>query len=173
MNKVKVIDCNFSDLDELQSLSLSTFSETYRHLNDPIQFDLYLQKAFSKEQLSTELKNTDSFFYFIQIDSKNVGYLKLNIGKAQSESREDHYLEIERIYLQQEYQGLGFGVKLLHKALEIAKMKSKATIWLGVWEKNPDAIKFYEKMGYRKSGTHTFVIGEERQTDFVMEKKLN
>jgi diamine N-acetyltransferase len=46
------------------------------------------------------------------------------------------------------------------------------TIWLGVWENNPNAIKFYQKMGFEFLSKHTFVLGTEVQTDFTMKKEL-
>jgi ribosomal protein S18 acetylase RimI-like enzyme len=41
-------------------------------------------------------------------------------------------------------------------------------LWLGVWEKNPNAIGFYERLGFKKVGTHAFRFGSEMQTDLLM-----
>jgi diamine N-acetyltransferase len=56
----------------------------------------------------------------------------------------------------------------LQKALELGKK----TAWLGVWEKNLSAIAFYQKMGFVKAGQHSFRMGDELQTDWVMKKNL-
>lgn len=42
------------------------------------------------------------------------------------------------------------------------------TLWLGVWERNPRAIAFYRKRGYRDVGTTFFFVGPDRQVDRVM-----
>jgi ribosomal protein S18 acetylase RimI-like enzyme len=42
------------------------------------------------------------------------------------------------------------------------------TLWLGVWERNPRAIAFYQKCGFRDVGSHDFWFGNDRQTDRVM-----
>jgi ribosomal protein S18 acetylase RimI-like enzyme len=46
-------------------------------------------------------------------------------------------------------------------------------MWLGVWEYNPRAQRFYEKNGFRMVDKHTFVLGSDPQTDLLMQKELN
>ena len=101
-----------------------------------------------------------------------AGYLKVNISHAQSEEMGNEALEVERIYIKNTYQKHGLGKRLIHKAIEIAMELNKKNIWLGVWEKNVNAIAFYEKMGFVKTGTHSFYMGDEEQTDYIMLKTL-
>ena len=49
-----------------------------------------------------------------------------------------------------------------------AEAKGGRTLWLGVWEHNPRAIKFYEKCGFGGVGTQRFLLGTDLQTDRVM-----
>ncbi|MDF2902615.1 MAG: spermine/spermidine-N-acetyltransferase PaiA, partial [Bacillus sp. (in: firmicutes)] len=56
------------------------------------------------------------------------------------------------------------------KALEIAIECNKKKVWLGVWEKNENALTFYKKMGFVQSGAHSFYMGDEEQVDFIMTK---
>ena len=57
----------------------------------------------------------------------------------------DESLEIERIYIKGEFQKHGLGKYLLNKSIEIAMEHNKKKIWLGVWEKNENAIAFIRK----------------------------
>ena len=98
-----------------------------------------------------------------------VGYLKLNLLDAQTEKMSDDYLEIERIYVLKKFHGKGYGKALIDFSKEKAIQKKKKKIWLGVWEKNPNAIGFYQKMGFEKTGTHIFKVGDDEQLDYVME----
>ena len=45
-------------------------------------------------------------------------------------------------------------------------------MWLGVWEHNPRAQRFYEKNGFRIVGRHTFQLGYDPQTDLLMQKEI-
>lgn len=60
----------------------------------------------------------------------------------------------------------------MSKAIEIAKENDKSAIWLGVWEKNENAIGFYEKSGFVQTSSHSFFMGDEEQIDLIMVKKL-
>ena len=55
---------------------------------------------------------------------------------------------------------------------ELAKSNGHDVMWLGVWEYNPRAQRFYEKNGFRVVGKHTFVLGSDPQTDLLMQKEL-
>lgn len=170
---IKIKNCSQEDLHQLQHISYETFNETFKAQNSPENMKAYLEKAFNLQQLTIELSKTSSQFLFIYVDNEVAGYLKVNIDDAQSENMGDELLEIERIYIRKPFQKYGLGKRLLNKAIEIAIDHNKKKIWLGVWEKNENAIAFYKKMGFVLSGSHSFYMGDEEQIDFVMIKTLN
>lgn len=94
--------------------------------------------------------------------------MKLNFDKAQTEPGHHNTLEIQRIYILQEYQGKHIGKQLIQKTIEIGIENNLDYIWLGVWEHNVDVIKFYEKQGFKKFDTHIFKLGDDEQTDNLM-----
>lgn len=77
-------------------------------------------------------------------------------------------LEVERIYIRRPFHRLGLGKKLIEKAVEIAAEKNKRKLWLGVWEQNGNAVAFYTKLNFVQTGTHSFYMGDEEQTDLIM-----
>ncbi|MEC1540382.1 GNAT family N-acetyltransferase [Bacillus subtilis] len=164
--------CIHGDLNILQEISIETFNDTFKDQNSPENMKAYLEKAFNSKQLELELSNTWSQFYFVFLDNEVAGYLKVNTNDAQSEEMGDESLEIERIYIKKKFQKHGLGKHLFNKAVDIALECNKKKIWLGVWEKNENAIAFYEKMGFIKTGAHSFYMGDEEQTDFIMIKTL-
>ncbi len=54
----------------------------------------------------------------------------------------------------------------------IARGRKMDYIWLGVWEKNTSAIRFYERKGFVKFGEHPFNMGDELQIDYLMKLTL-
>ncbi|MCI1773045.1 GNAT family N-acetyltransferase [Paenibacillus lautus] len=165
--------CTIEDLGLLQEISIETFNETFKHQNSPENMKAYLERAFHLKQLEQELSNIFSEFYFIYVNGKIAGYLKINTHHAQSEAMGDDCLEIERIYIKQSYHKQGLGKYLMNKAVEIALEKNLRKIWLGVWEKNENAINFYNKMGFVQTGTHSFYMGNEEQIDLIMTQTLS
>ncbi|ULT59294.1 GNAT family N-acetyltransferase [Neobacillus drentensis] len=164
--------CNHDDLRMLQEISYETFDETFKEQNSPENMNAYLEKAFNLNQLEKELAISSSQFYFVYVNSEVAGYLKVNTNEAQSEEMGDESLEIERIYIRDKFQKHGLGKFLFNKAMEIAMESNKKKIWLGVWEKNENAIAFYKKMGFVQSGAHSFYMGDEEQIDFIMIKTI-
>jgi len=169
---VTIKQCTLEDLNDLKEIAYQTFYETFKDQNSPENLKSYLERAFNLQQLKKELSNKSSQFFFIYSHGELAGYLKVNTGDAQTEAMGDEFLEIERIYVKKEFQKQGLGKHLIHKALEIATKLHKKKIWLGVWEHNENAIAFYKKMGFVQTGTHSFYMGDEEQTDFIMTKTL-
>ncbi|MCG3419823.1 GNAT family N-acetyltransferase [Oceanobacillus jordanicus] len=167
---VKLTKCNLEDLKILQEISIETFKNTFEAQNSPENMKAYQEKAFNSQQLEMELANIYSEFFFVYYNNEVVGYLKINTNDAQSEVMGDTSLEIERIYIKNKYQKHGLGKYLINKSIEIAIERSKKEIWLGVWEKNENAIAFYKKMGFVQTGSHSFYMGDEEQTDIIMVK---
>lgn len=161
-----------ADVDQLLNLSRKTFYDAFQHLNNPDDFEAYTSKAFTCEQLLSEIENPDSEFYFAILDNQPVGYMKLNYRNAQAEFQEPDGVEISRIYVHADQQGKKIGNQLLNSAISRAAELKLSYIWLGVWEHNLNAQRFYERNGFVKFSSHIFVVGKDVQTDFLMKKKL-
>ncbi|HWL23961.1 MAG TPA: GNAT family N-acetyltransferase [Ureibacillus sp.] len=170
---ITIKKCTLEDLQVLQEISYETFNETFKDQNSPENMKTYLERAFNSKQLEKELKNSSSQFYFVYFHGEVAGYLKVNMNDAQSEDMGEDSLEIERIYLKKQFQKHGLGKYLFNQAVEVAIEHNAKKVWLGVWEKNENAIAFYEKMGFIQTGTHSFYMGDEEQNDFIMTKTIN
>ena len=163
---------SLNDLKAVQNIAKETFYETFAEANTKEDMERYLADNFSDSKIEQELSNPDSQFYIVLEDEKSIGYLKINSGAAQTELNDEASLEIERIYVKKAYQGKKVGQILYEKALEIAQFQNKEYLWLGVWEENPKAIRFYEKNGFAAFDKHVFRFGDDEQTDIMMKKKL-
>lgn len=169
---IKIKKCSMDDLEILQEISIETFNDTFKDQNSPKNMNVYLESAFNLNQLEKELSNVSSQFFFAYFNNELAGYLKVNTNDAQSEEMGNELLEIERIYIKNKFQKQGLGKYLLNKSIEIAMESNKKEIWLGVWEKNKNAIAFYMKTGFVQTRAHSFYMGDEEQTDYIMIKTL-
>lgn len=167
---LKMKKCSHENLEILQEISIETFNDTFKEQNSPENMQAYLERAFNLEQLKNELSNMYSEFFLLYYNDELAGYLKVNSNDAQSEKMGDESLEIERIYVKNKFQKHGIGKYLLNKAIEIAMKRNKKKIWLGVWEKNENAIAFYKKMEFVHTDSHSFYMGDEEQIDYIMTK---
>jgi ribosomal protein S18 acetylase RimI-like enzyme len=56
--------------------------------------------------------------------------------------------------------------------MQVAKDINATHVWLGVWEKNPKAIRFYKKNGFVEFDKHIFKLGTDEQTDIMMKLQM-
>ncbi|MGM0581367.1 MAG: GNAT family N-acetyltransferase [Bacteroidota bacterium] len=172
MNNPLIREVTYHDLIDLEKISKQTFLETYASGNTEADMLKYLNEEFATEKLKAELSNSNSEFYFAILEDQIIGYLKVNSGHSQTDLKDEMSLEIQRIYVLKAFQGMKIGKALYQKAVEIAKKKELDYLWLGVWEENPKAIKFYEKIGFEAFDKHVFQLGNDPQTDILMKQKL-
>lgn len=171
MTQIQIKKISIAALDQLQTLARQTFTESFAALNTEANMKVYLDNNLSREKLEEELANEHSEFYFAWYDDQVIGYLKLNHAPAQTDLHDEKSLEIERIYVLKAFQGQKIGQLLYEKALEIARQMHAEYVWLGVWEHNTGAIRFYQRNGFEVFHSHVFMLGDDVQTDLLM--KLN
>ena len=61
----------------------------------------------------------------------------------------------------------------MNAAIDAARARGAQTLWLGVWERNPRAVAFYEKYGFTRVGEHTFMLGDDAQTDWLFARTVS
>jgi ribosomal protein S18 acetylase RimI-like enzyme len=172
MQEIRFQRARLDDVEELRRISAQTFLDAYAASNSQENMARYIEESFSEACLAEELNEINSEFYFAQTENI-IGYLKINFNEAQTERHNEDSLEIERIYVLQEYYGQGAGQKLMDFAKSMAIERGIQRIWLGVWEENERAIRFYTKGGFTAFGRHIFKLGDDDQWDILMELRLN
>ena len=169
-SKLSIQRVYLPQIQALRSISIETFVEAFEADNSEENLKKYIQEDLSEAKLRDELMNEQSAFYFAMQDDVMVGYLKINLANAQSDVRDENAMEIERIYVYKSYHGTHVGQALFDFAMNYANEKKLHYVWLGVWEHNPRAIRFYQKNGFKVFGQHVFKLGDDKQTDVLMKR---
>ena len=161
-----------ADVNELQSISRETFKITFDPFTKPADMARFLDEDYETGKLLREIADPDSRFFFLVVEGEVAGYLKVNVGQAQTERLKPNALEVERIYLRGKFQHRGLGNVLLELAERIAREEKRDWMWLGVYEHNTNAQNFYLHHGFTRVSQHTFQVGTDPQTDWLLAKKL-
>jgi ribosomal protein S18 acetylase RimI-like enzyme len=156
----------------LTELGASTFAETFESANTPADFAAYMAAAFGEDRQRAELEDPDTTVFFAERDGEAVGYVMLREGRAPSGVAADDALQIVRLYARQRVLGHGIGAALMQRALAEAAGRGKDAVWLGVWDRNERAIRFYESWGFHRAGSQPFLLGSDLQTDLVMVRRI-
>lgn len=161
------------DAGLLAELGARTFSETFAADNSPADMAAYLASSFSEAQQAAELADPHSTFHIAETDRVAVGYAMLRSGSALDSVTDDEPIELVRLYVSRECLGRGVGAALMRVCVSEASRRGHRTLWLGVWEHNHRAQAFYRKWNFHEVGTHIFQLGEDAQTDILMERSIS
>ena len=161
-----------ADSHLLAEIGARTFSETFGPDNKPEDMAAYVASAFNPAQLEAELSDSRSIFLIAEMDGQPVGYARLHAGDASKSVQGEVPIELVRLYVSAEWHGRGIGEALMTACISEAHQRGYRTLWLGVWEHNKRARAFYRKWQFREVGEHIFQLGEDRQTDVLMERSV-
>ncbi|MDH5474497.1 MAG: GNAT family N-acetyltransferase [Cyclobacteriaceae bacterium] len=173
MENIEIRKITIKDIDQLLKIGKQTFIETYSSDNTEKNMKKYMEEGFSTKKMKTELTDKNAEFYFAEFEGNVIGYLKLNVRLSQTVQVNENALEVERIYVLKDFHRKKIGQLLIEKAIEVSEQRKVDFIWVGVWEKNPRAIQFYEKNGFVEFDKHKFNLGDDEQIDIMMKMKLN
>lgn len=161
-----------ADIPELRDLAVRIFRDTFTHLNTPENLEAFLDRDYSIDSFKREFSEAGSRYFFISDNGKTAGYLRLRKNSEVDHLLGSNTIEIHRLYVDSAYHGKKVGDQLMQFAIDAGKKANNDWIWLGVWEHNPRAKRFYEKWGFEKFSEHDFYMGGERQTDWLLRRKL-
>ncbi len=128
---------------------------------------VFLEEYYNEQRLLNEINMPGNYFFFAEADGTPVAYLQyMEDYSGFSEIKKWKALELKRLYVLKEYHGKGIAQLLIDHFFNFAQEQHYEVVWLGVWEHNYRAQKFYGKYGFEDSGfTHPFPIGNTPQTD--------
>lgn len=157
-----------NDAPVLAKISRQTFYDTFTGTCTEEDMQYFLEVYFNLAQVQTELNDPDDYYYFAEVDGEPVGYLRfMEDYRNWSEVKQWKALELKRLYVDKEFFGKGIAQQLMDYFISFAQQNKYQVVWLGVWENNFRAQKFYEKYQFQNSGhTHDFPIGNTPQTDY-------
>lgn len=162
-----------ADAEQLAALAARLFEQAFGIANNPDDMRAYLARTFSPEAQRAELTDPDRAVWIAE-DSASVpiGYAMLKRGESGPGVTGTSPAEVERIYADRTWHGQGVGAALMSACIDQARKWRCGVIWLGVWERNPRAIAFYEKTGFTAVGRQTFLLGNDIQHDLVMARAI-
>ena len=171
---LKIRRGTIDDAETLAPLAVKIFNDAFaaNPLNKPADMRTYISEAFSLEQTKRELGDAKTIFYIAEVGAEMIGYAKLCEHSTEDCVADANPIELSRLYVLKDFHGQGIADKLMNECFDIASERNYQTMWLGVWEHNFRAQRFYEKLGFVKVGSHVFQLGSDAQIDWVMEKKL-
>ncbi|MGE0046818.1 MAG: N-acetyltransferase family protein, partial [Hyphomonadaceae bacterium] len=102
------------------------------------------------------------------MDGNAIGYAKLGAFKLPIEPIGKTVRELHRLYVVQEAKGAGVADALMRWTIEQAKAQGADTLYLGVYQGNERAQRFYARYGFEVVGEYEFQVGDTRDPEYIM-----
>lgn len=169
---IPVRRAELNDACALAALAERTFRATFGAFNTPANMDAYCSKAYGAEIQASEIANPEIECFVCEGSGALIGYAQLRWRSAPSCVSGKRPAEVQRIYVDVQWQGKGVAQALMSELVAAAARGRADRIWLGVWENNRRAMAFYEKTGFHKVGDHTFQLGDDPQLDWILCRDL-
>ena len=158
-----------ADAARLSALAEQTFRDAFSSLNTKENMDAHCASAFSPDVQLAEISNPEIVTLVAESHDELVAFAQVHLRAATPACvSPSPAVELHRIYVERGFHGAGLAGDLLAEAIKSAEHHGAAAVWLGVWEHNPRAIRFYQRSGFVEAGDHVFVVGTDPQRDLVM-----
>jgi ribosomal protein S18 acetylase RimI-like enzyme len=160
------------DAAALAALAEQTFRETFGADNTAQDMDQHCAQAYGIGIQTQEILDPQIDTFVVEDKHELIAYAQLYWLRAPSCVKAAHPVEIRRFYVDSAWHGKGIANALMTALLEHVAAKNADQVWLGVWEHNPKARKFYQKMGFLEVGKHVFQLGNDPQRDLILSRKV-
>jgi GNAT superfamily N-acetyltransferase len=161
-----------ADAPLIASLGVQTFVTSFGTQNTPENLAKHLAKAFGEEIQMRELTDPSITYLIAELHGRTAGYAQVREGDAPECVTGPAPVEVRRFYVLHDFHGTGIAQALMDACASEARQRGGRTLWLGVWDQNPRAIRFYTKWGYEDVGGQTFMLGDDPQQDRVLARSL-
>lgn len=162
-----------ADAAALSRFGAETFRATFERDNTPENMARFLAATYTPALQAAEIADPSNAILIAEDGNVMIGFVHLAAAATPEAVRGERPIEIKRLYVGHAWHGRGVAQSLMNAALDAARTRGARTVWLGVWERNPRAIAFYEKCGFARVGQHTFMLGDDAQTDWILARPVD
>jgi len=152
------------DAKQLAAIAEETFREAFAAASIPEDMALHCRTSYSEAIQAEEIANPNMVTLLCEQGGRLVGFAQLRWGKAPGCVVADAPGELQRLYVVRDCHGKGVAHDLMNACIDEMAIHRTDVVWLGVWERNPRAIAFYEKFGFLE----VVKTGQRRVMEFLL-----
>lgn len=160
------------DAAALAALSRETFLATFGHLYRDEDRDAFIAQSFAPEIQATEIADPNTRHRLAERDGALIGFAKLGAYKLPAAIAERCARELHRLYVVEDAKGTGVADVLMRWAIDQAVADGAEALYLGVYQDNHRAQRFYARYGFAHFGAYFFEVGAARDPEFILRLPL-
>jgi ribosomal protein S18 acetylase RimI-like enzyme len=111
-----------------------------------------VEQARPDDRLKDLVTAPDAGVFLAVLDEEVVGFIVLKEGNRPERKmfQPKRFAFVEDLIVDEEKRGRGIGTRLLEEAHAWTKARDLEAIQLQVWTANAEAVRLYERLGYRR-----------------------
>lgn len=154
-----------ADVDAVSALARAVWQATYPPLISQAQIDAMLADRYAPQRIRGQLDDPRQAWWVARQDDALTGFAHALLDVSGC--------KLDKLYVHPDQQRRGIGAALLRTVEDWASRQQSHRLWLQVNRGNAQAIRAYEKYGFRIVESRIFELGGGFvMDDHVMEKPL-
>lgn len=165
-------DAVAADAEALSDLSRETFVATFGALYAVADLKHYIAHTYGRDLQAAEIADPELRHHLACEGNALVGYARCGVFKLPYDPGARAPYELHRLYVREHVKGRGVAAALMDWTIGQARAAGADDLFLGVYQGNERAQRFYAKRGFEIVGEYLFEVGQARDPEYVMRKAL-
>lgn len=163
-----------SDAPALARLGREAFVAKFGHLYRPEDLAAFLNEVHSEAAVSAEIANPRVLYCLAEREGALVAWCKLGLACGWPQhARGTSAIELKQLYTAPGQTGGGLGAALMEWTFAEARAHGTDEIQLSVWSGNDGAQRFYARYGFAKVADIHFMVGQQRDDEFLFARMMD
>jgi ribosomal protein S18 acetylase RimI-like enzyme len=160
-----------TDAQVLSQIAEKTFVEAFGHLYPPEDLQAFLRESYDADRQRVILETPGYAVWLLEHEGEVVGHAAAGPCGLPNPGVQPGDGELKRLYVLRAFQNGGWGGRLFQTVMDWLLADGPRTLWIGVWENNLGAQRFYARHGFEKVGEHTFPVGRVVDREFTLRRE--
>lgn len=165
-------DARADDAEALACFMRESWVATFGALYAPEDLDAYLTQKYGAEIQRAEICDPDVTCRLALDDTGEIIGFCMVAAHIHLPVDDPGGVELERLYVAEHVKGSGVAATLMEFAIAWARGRCAQAMYLGVWEENHRAQRFYRRFGFEHYGEWQFMVGNHADRDLIFRLAL-
>lgn len=163
----RIFRAGAGDASALARLSAALFPLGCPANTPPEDLADYIRRELTPERFRLLLEDERNLLLMANVSGDLAGYALIMPAPSPAHIPSVPY-ELRKFYMDPAWHGRGVAHALMEELLAQAAERGYDPLWLSVFSENQRAMSFYARWGFEIAGTQEFLVGSDRQKDFLM-----
>ncbi|MBC2381491.1 GNAT family N-acetyltransferase [Pseudomonas sp. WS 5106] len=154
-------------------LGMQVFLDTYATQGIRNSIANEVLEAFAPSTIARLMAEPGTSLIVAESHNHLVGFAQVKLNASHAMIEVANVAELQRLYIQERFTGLGIGYQLLQAAERCAARAGACMLWATVWVGNERALGFYPRRGYEALGSPTYTFQGETHGNRLFGKTLS